>query len=96
MIHVDVVKKADLSIRGWAVPEQSFYGGKPVGESAMKSYDDIGTEVIHRYQIYNDGPSKIQLMEVFIQWPYQVGNDKEQGKWLLYLEGVPETEGEFK
>lgn len=26
-------------------------------------------------------------------WPYQVGNDKAQGKWLLYLEDVPFVEG---
>lgn len=94
-IQINVVKRADLMIKGWARPEQSFYGGKPVGESAMKHFEDIGTPVEHVYQIYNDGPSRIQSMEVRIMWPYQVGNDKEQGKWLLYLEGMPYTEGEL-
>jgi integrin alpha 7 len=28
-----------------------------------------------------------------LDWPYQVGNDKELGKWLLYLEDVPFVEG---
>lgn len=93
LIKVNVVKRADLMIKGWSRPEQSFYGGKPVGESAMKHLEDIGTPVEHVYQIYNDGPSRIQSMEVRIQWPYQVGNDKEQGKWLLYLESL-HTEGE--
>lgn len=94
LIRVDVVKRADLMIKGWPRPEQSFYGGRPVGESAMQHFEDIGTPVEHVYQIYNDGPSRIQSMEVRIMWPYQVGNDKEQGKWLLYLESLPYTEGE--
>jgi hypothetical protein len=30
---------------------------------------------------------------VDIDWPHQVGNDKTQGKWLLYLEDFPIIEG---
>jgi len=40
-------------------------------------------------QVYNDGPWRAQYVEVDIDWPYQVGNDKPQGKWLLYLEEIP-------
>lgn len=32
-------------------------------------------------------------MEVDIDWPHQVGNDKAQGKWLLYLEKLPTVAG---
>lgn len=32
-------------------------------------------------------------MEVDIDWPHQVGNDKTQGKWLLYLEKLPTVGG---
>lgn len=32
-------------------------------------------------------------MEVDIDWPHQVGNDKPLGKWLLYLEDLPIVEG---
>ena len=31
-------------------------------------------------------------MEVDIDWPHQVGNDKPLGKWLLYLEDLPVIE----
>ena len=31
------------------VEEQVSYGGKVVGESAMKRVEDIGNEVIHKY-----------------------------------------------
>ena len=46
-----------------------------------------------RPQIYNSGPWKAPHVEVFIDWPYQVGNDKPLGKWLLYLEEIPFIEG---
>ena len=32
-----------------SVEEQVSYGGKVVGESAMKTVEDIGNEVIHKY-----------------------------------------------
>ncbi|XP_055910132.1 integrin alpha-PS1 isoform X2 [Eupeodes corollae] len=90
---VRVVKRADLSLRGWASPEQSFYGGEIKGESAMQYLEDIGTLVTHTYQIYNDGPWKAPKVSLTIYWPHQVANDKKQGKWLLYLEDLPIIEG---
>lgn len=93
VLSVRVIKKAELSIQGVASPEQSFYGGEVKGESAMKYFDDVGTSVIHTYQIYNDGPWKAPYLEVFISWPHQVANDKTQGKWLLYLEDKPVIDG---
>lgn len=85
ILLVNVVKKAELSIRGWQLPEQSFYGGEIRGESAMDYIEDIGTTVQHTYQIYNDGPWRVPHLNVKIKWPHQVANDKEKGKWLLYL-----------
>lgn len=34
-----------------ARPEQVFYGGEIKGESAMTYFDDIGTRVMHTYQV---------------------------------------------
>lgn len=93
VLLVNVVKKAELSIQGWQLPEQSFYGGDVHGESAMEYIEDMGTPVRHTYQIYNDGPWRVPYMNVKIQWPYQVANNKEKGKWLLYLEDKVEIEG---
>lgn len=73
----------------YARPPQTFYGGEIKGESAMKYYEDLGSQIIHTYQVNNEGPWKAPSVEVDIDWPYQVGNDKPQGKWLLYLEGIP-------
>lgn len=44
-------------------------------------------------QINNDGPWRAPYVEVDIDWPHQVGNDKPLGKWLLYLEELPIVEG---
>lgn len=70
-----------------------IYGGEIKGEAAMKYFDDIGLRVWHRYQVINDGPWKIQDMNVVIYWPHQVASDREEGKWLLYLDEVPYIEG---
>ncbi|XP_055683424.1 integrin alpha-PS1 isoform X1 [Lutzomyia longipalpis] len=93
VLDVKVVKKVQISVKGWARPEQSFYGGEIKGESAMEYFDDVGTIIHHTYQIYNDGPWNAPHIDVRIMWPHQVANDKEQGKWLLYLEEEPTIEG---
>lgn len=93
VINVNVVKRAELSIRGWALPEQSFYGGEVRGESGMENLEDIGNVVQHTYQIYNDGPWRVPYLNVRIKWPYQVANNKEKGKWLLYLEDGVRIDG---
>lgn len=93
VLTVNIVKRAELSIRGWALPEQSFYGGDIRGESAMDYVEDIGNIVQHTYQIYNDGPWRVPFLDIKIKWPHQVANDKEKGKWLLYLEDKVIIEG---
>lgn len=93
VLAVSVVKRAEISIKGWAVPEQSFYGGDVKAESTIEYLDDIGKPVQHTYQIYNDGPWRVPYLDVEIQWPLQVASDKDQTKWLLYLEEKPIIEG---
>lgn len=56
--------------------------------------DDIGSRVVHTFQAYNAGPWRLRDLEVLIKWPYQVANNKPQGKWLLYLDDEPTVEGE--
>lgn len=88
-LNVNVVKRAMLSIHGTAKQEQVFYSGKVVGESGMDYVEDIGDQVEHVFEIYNEGPWRVPVLNVEILWPHQVANDKEKGKWLLYLEDKP-------
>ncbi|XP_065345499.1 integrin alpha-PS1 isoform X2 [Cloeon dipterum] len=92
VLRANVVKKAELSIKGLARPEQVFYGGAVKGESAIRFRDEVGTRVLHTYQVFNSGPWKVNQLEVHIDWPYQVANTKPQGKWLLYLDEKPTVE----
>lgn len=68
------------------------YGGEVKGESAMHYFEDIGQRIWHKYQVENQGPWHVEDMQVLINWPHQVGTESGEGKWLLYLEGVPEFE----
>jgi hypothetical protein len=63
----------------FARPPQVFYGGEIKGESAMKDLDDIGTSVIHTFQVYNDGPWRSPYVEVFI------GNLKNLMNFILLI-----------
>lgn len=93
VLAVSVIKRAEISIKGWAVPEQSFYGGDIKAESAIEYLDDIGKPVQHTYQIYNEGPWRVPYLDIEIQWPVQVSGEHDQNKWLLYLEEKPHIEG---
>lgn len=92
VLLVNVVKQTELRIDGWMHPEQVFYGGSVRGESAMQYIEDIGTPVQHSYLIQNLGPGRVPYLKVDIRWPHQVANDKEKGKWLLYLAEKVEIE----
>ena len=53
----------------------------------------LGAEVFHKYVVDNRGPWRVDYVDVEILWPYQVENNRPQGKWLLYLTGVPTVDG---
>lgn len=44
-----------------ARPEQVFYGGEVKGESAMTYFDDVGTRIVHTYQVLGLSKSFWQL-----------------------------------
>ena len=77
-----------------AWPEQVFYGGEPRGENDVHSLDDVGSPILHKYEVYNDGPSTMETVDVLIDWPVEVQSPGPRGKWLLYLTKPPVVEGE--
>nr|CAD7203492.1 unnamed protein product [Timema douglasi] len=91
-LFTNVIRRAEVGLTGAVRPEQVFYGGEVKGEYAMEYRDDIGSRVLHSYQVTNKGPWSVSSLVVSIEWPFQVGNDKPQGKWLLYLDEKPIVE----
>jgi len=91
-VIVTVVKVAELYLRWLSTPKDVTYSGAIKGETAMKSLSDIGSKVVHTYEVINDGPSRASHFNLEIRWPHQVGNNNSvfwpEGKWLLYLERV--------
>ncbi|XP_037816674.1 integrin alpha-PS1 isoform X1 [Lucilia sericata] len=92
-LDVHVVKRAQLTLQGWARPEQSFYSGEVKLDNSMMQMEDVGSQLIHTYQIYNEGPWKAPKVQLTIYWPYQVFSEKDKrDKWLFYLEEMPVIE----
>eukprot|EP00079_Xenopus_tropicalis_P039193 XP_017952964.1 PREDICTED: integrin alpha-6 isoform X2 [Xenopus tropicalis] len=85
-----VVVELLLSVSGVAKPSQVYFGGNVLGESAMKSEDDIGNLIDFDFRVTNFGRPLKALGTTFlnIQWPKEIYN----GKWLLYLVKM-ESEG---
>nr|XP_047917565.1 integrin alpha-6 isoform X1 [Anser cygnoides] len=78
-----VVLELFLSLTGVAKPSQVYFGGNIIGESAMKSEDNIGNLIEYEFRVTNLGrPLKtFGTASLDIQWPKEISN----GKWLLYL-----------
>ncbi|KAM4897414.1 integrin alpha-6 isoform 3-T3 [Sylvia borin] len=78
-----VVLELLLSLTGIAKPSQVYFGGNIIGESAVKSEDDIGNLIEYEFRVTNLGrPLKtFGTASLDIQWPKEISN----GKWLLYL-----------
>jgi hypothetical protein len=70
-----------------------FYGGEVKGESAMVYEEDVGSLVVHTYVVTNRGPWRAKRIEVAVEWPYEVENKRDHGKWLLYLVESPLVQG---
>ncbi|XP_037768118.1 integrin alpha-6 isoform X5 [Chelonia mydas] len=85
-----VVIELLLSLTGVAKPSQVYFGGNVIGESAMKSEDDVGNIIEYEFRITNLGrPLKtFGTASLDIQWPKEISS----GKWLLYLMKVDSKE----
>lgn len=75
-----------------ARPEQVFYGGQIKDVNSVKYRDEVGSRVLHTYQVFNSGPWKVSNLEVHIDWPYQLASHYSSGKWLLYIDEKPYVE----
>nr|XP_029134539.1 integrin alpha-3-like isoform X1 [Labrus bergylta] len=64
-------------------PGFTSFSGNVIGESAMKTTEDVGSLVLFTLQVHIKGKPLGHLgnLEVEFDWPMEVSN----GKWLLYI-----------
>ena len=74
-------------MRSLLQPDQIWYGGLVRAESAMRIMSDIGSKLTHTFQVTNDGPWPVEDLNVLIEWPHSLVNNKR----LLYLAEAPEV-----
>ncbi|KAG8566557.1 hypothetical protein GDO81_013298 [Engystomops pustulosus] len=81
---VDYTLKTSLSVSPQNL--QTYFSGQVMGESAMKTPQDVGSPVEFVFKVKNEGePLNDQVSLILaVDWPYEVAN----GKWLLYLTEV--------
>lgn len=97
-VLVHVVRRAELIVRGWVNPEQSFYSGASTLQDSPMELKDVGSPLVHTYSIFNEGPSAAPKVQLIIYLPLMLenghGKDLEQGKeqYLQYLEEKPSIE----
>ncbi|XP_078545302.1 integrin alpha-7 isoform X5 [Lissotriton helveticus] len=77
-----VVIELQLSVTFSATPNRLFFGGNIVGESAIKTEQDVGSLVDLNVTVSKSGRSLKTLGSAFLNlmWPHEISN----GKWLLY------------
>ena len=54
----------------------------------QKFEEEIGHKVYHKYIVKNSGPWRARDVSVLIQWPIQLDNGREYGKWYIFLNVV--------
>lgn len=94
VVKVNVVRVAELELRGATQPEQVWYGGAVVGAHAMKHFDEIGSKITHTYQVFNHGPWAVPSLDIEVSWPYEAENQQQHGKYLLYMTDAPQVAGD--
>ncbi|XP_073539338.1 integrin alpha-3 isoform X1 [Phyllobates terribilis] len=81
---VDYTLETSLSVTPQNL--QTYFSGKVMGESAMKTAHDVGSPVSFIFMVKNEGEPLNSLVSLIlaVEWPHEVAN----GKWLLYLTEV--------
>ncbi|KAH8396013.1 hypothetical protein KR222_001885, partial [Zaprionus bogoriensis] len=97
-LTIPVVRRAELTLRGWVKPEQSFYSGAAKLLQAPVELDDVGSPLVHTFSIFNEGPSAAPKVQLEIHLPLMLesgmGHTDLEGpkRYIQYLEERPTIE----
>jgi hypothetical protein len=90
VIKMKAIIETDIVVKGISIPEQVMFSGQIVGASAIRSEEEIGTEIVHRYEVENSkSGGRVAWSTLHISWPYEAAD----GKYLLYLMDQPLVHG---
>ncbi|XP_039248949.2 integrin alpha-6-like [Styela clava] len=82
VLKARVMIELDISLIVFAQPEQVRYKETLIlGESGMKTTEDIGPLTIYTFNVRNEGNIPASDLNLNVQLPAEIHN----GKWLLYL-----------
>lgn len=85
---VDISVETNISVKGVSIDKEILFNTTdfvPLENATKES--EIGPQIVHMYEIRNEGPSTIEAAEFFFVWPYETLSHDP----LLYLLNQPET-----
>ncbi|CAH2086025.1 unnamed protein product [Euphydryas editha] len=88
-VAVDI--RAKLSVIGASDPPELHYNASLYDTQNLKDDTKLGPQVIHKYNIKNEGPFTVDEAEIYIMWPYQTLN----GDNLMYMLVQPQWIGDM-
>ncbi|XP_073943620.1 integrin subunit alpha inflated isoform X2 [Choristoneura fumiferana] len=91
-LSISVLVKAILSIIGASDPPELHYNASLYESSNLTDETKLGPQVIHKYNIKNEGPFTADEAEIYIMWPYQTLT----GETLMYMLVQPQPLGNVR
>ncbi|XP_051905867.1 integrin alpha-3-like isoform X2 [Hippocampus zosterae] len=82
-VSLTVNYTVDMSLTLTSQPGPAPFSGHVLGESAMRTTEDVGPLLLFTFQVHVGGrpPDRRGNLELAFEWPSELSN----GKWLLYL-----------
>ncbi|XP_063378399.1 integrin alpha-PS2 isoform X1 [Cydia fagiglandana] len=91
-LSIGVVVKAMLSVIGTSDPPELHYNASLYELENFTDEAKLGPQVIHKYQIKNEGPFTADETEFYIMWPYQTLTEEN----LMYMLVQPQPLGNVR
>ncbi|KAH9629247.1 hypothetical protein HF086_008329 [Spodoptera exigua] len=91
-MNIGVVVRAHLSIIGTSDAPELHYNASQYETQNIKDDTKLGPQVIHKYNLKNEGPFTVEEAEIYFMWPYQT----LEGENLMYMLVQPQYLGDVK